>query len=148
MDAQSPAQFYLVSYPAHAVYPTTAVKKSAVEGVSLGIPAACNQQTIYKYIHPNGIPSCQLMMGITQLAEGSVWNTMLLHTHDRRTEVYLYFDLEADSRVLHLMGTAAETRHLVVADRQAVISLRGRCTGSRNEAILLLLGYGGGEPGV
>ena len=90
--------------------------------MSLGIPAACNQQTIYKYIHPNGIPSCQLMMGITQLAEGSVWNTMPLHTHDRRTEVYLYFDLEADSRVLHLMGTAAETRHLVVADRQAVIS--------------------------
>lgn len=121
-DAHSPAQFYLVSYPAHAVYPTTLAKRSAAEAVSLGSPAACNQRTIHKYIHPAGIRSCQLVMGFTQLTEGSVWNTMPAHTHDRRTEVYLYFDLAADTRVLHLMGTAAETRHLVVADRQVVIS--------------------------
>jgi 4-deoxy-L-threo-5-hexosulose-uronate ketol-isomerase len=121
-NPQLPAQFYLVSYPAHAAYPSALVKKGSATALPLGLAAACNQRTIYRYIHPGGVQSCQLVMGFTQLADGSVWNTMPPHTHARRTEVYLYFDLQDDARVFHLMGTATETRHIVVADRQAVIS--------------------------
>ncbi len=121
-NPQSPAQFYMVSYPAHATYPAALVKRCAATPVPLGLPAACNQRTIYKCIYPGGIPSCQLVMGFTQLVEGSNWNTMPPHTHARRTEVYLYFNLQDDARVFHLLGTAAETRHIVVSDRQAVIS--------------------------
>lgn len=121
-DAGSPAQFYLLSYPAHQTYPTTQAKKSEAEAQPLGSEATSNKRTIYKYIHPAGIKSCQLVMGFTQLAEGSVWNTMPPHTHLRRSEVYLYFDLAPDARVFHLMGPGNETRHLAVADRQAVIS--------------------------
>jgi 4-deoxy-L-threo-5-hexosulose-uronate ketol-isomerase len=84
--------------------------------------ATANERTIYKCIHPAGVKSCQLVMGFTQLATGSVWNTMPAHTHDRRTEVYLYFNMAEDARVFHLMGEPDETRHLVVADAQAVIS--------------------------
>ena len=121
-DPDDPAKFYLLSYPAHADYPTTLARKADAEAVSLGTAAACNERTIYKYIHPAGIKSCQLVMGCTELAVGSVWNTMPAHTHERRSEVYLYFDLAADARVFHLMGTADETRHLVVADEQVVVS--------------------------
>ncbi len=121
-DAGSPAQFYLLSYPAHQTYPTTQAKKSAAEAQPLGSEATANKRTIYKYIHPAGIKSCQLVMGFTQLAEGSVWNTMPPHTHMRRSEVYLYFDVAPEARVFHLMGPGNETRHLMVADRQAVIS--------------------------
>jgi 4-deoxy-L-threo-5-hexosulose-uronate ketol-isomerase len=88
----------------------------------LGSLAECNRRTINKYIHPDGIKSCQLVMGVTALEEGSVWNTMPPHTHTRRSEIYLYFDVASEARVFHFMGRPDETRHLVVADRQAVIS--------------------------
>ncbi len=121
-DTANPAAFYLLSYPAHAVYPTTLARKQDATAVELGTAADANQRTIFKHIHTGGIKSCQLVMGFTQLAEGSVWNTMPPHTHTRRSEVYLYFNVDANRRVMHFMGTPQETRHLVVADRQAVIS--------------------------
>jgi 4-deoxy-L-threo-5-hexosulose-uronate ketol-isomerase len=121
-SASDPAKFFLISYPAHAMHHTAHAKKSAAEAVSLGSAQEANQRTIYKYIHPKGIPSCQLVMGFTQLKEGSIWNTMPPHTHSRRTEIYLYFDLDPAARVFHMMGTPQETRHLVVKGEQAVIS--------------------------
>jgi 4-deoxy-L-threo-5-hexosulose-uronate ketol-isomerase len=117
-----PARFFLISYPAHTAYPTTHAKRAQAEAVELGSLKDANQRTIYKYIHPRGIASCQLVMGFTQLKEGSIWNTMPPHTHSRRTEVYLYFNLDPAARVFHMMGTPQESRHLVVADGQAVIS--------------------------
>jgi 4-deoxy-L-threo-5-hexosulose-uronate ketol-isomerase len=121
-DPASPAHFYLLSYPAHKNYPNQAVKKIEAETVSLGSLEESNKRTIYKYIHPMGIKSCQLVMGITELAEGSVWNTMPPHTHERRMEVYMYFDIDESGRIFHLCGKPDDTRHIVVADRQAVIS--------------------------
>lgn len=88
----------------------------------MGSPTEANQRIIYKYIHPQGVKSCQLVMGMTILEMGSVWNTMPCHTHDRRMEVYLYLDMEEDSVVFHLMGDPSETRHIVVRNQQAVIS--------------------------
>ncbi len=117
-----PACFYLLSYPAHREFPTTQAAKKDAAATNLGSAEQCNQRTIYKYIHPDGIHSCQLVMGFTELAAGSVWNTMPPHTHDRRMEVYLYFDVDDASRVFHLMGQPEETRHIVVANRQVVIS--------------------------
>ena len=122
MNPAEPAAFYLLSYPAHTAHPTQHARKAEAEAVQLGTPADCNRRTIYKYIHPRGIPSCQLVMGFTELAEGSVWNTMPCHTHARRSEVYLYFNLKPDARVFHFMGAPDETRHLLVASRQAVVS--------------------------
>jgi 4-deoxy-L-threo-5-hexosulose-uronate ketol-isomerase len=121
-DAAAPARYYLLSYPAHAAHPTAHIRKDQASPVQLGSDEECNRRTIHKYIHPGGVPSCQLVMGFTQLASGSVWNTMPPHTHDRRMEVYLYFDVPADARVFHLMGPPDETRHIVVADGQAVLS--------------------------
>jgi 4-deoxy-L-threo-5-hexosulose-uronate ketol-isomerase len=121
-DAKSPAQFYLLSYPAHTAYPTTQAKKSQAEAVPLGSEATVNKRTIYKYIHPAGIKSCQLVMGFTTLEVGSAWNTMPPHTHMRRSEVYLYFDVAPAARVFHFMGPGQQTRHLVIADRQLAIS--------------------------
>jgi 4-deoxy-L-threo-5-hexosulose-uronate ketol-isomerase len=121
-QAASPAAFYLLSYPAHAKYPTTLARRADATAVELGSAADANHRTIYKYIHTGGIKSCQLVMGFTQLREGSVWNTMPPHTHTRRSEVYLYFDLGPNRRVMHFMGRPQETRHLLMADRQAVIS--------------------------
>lgn len=115
-----PAQFYLVSYPAHADYPTTPISRADTEQVHLGADAQCNDRTIFKYIHAGGPPSCQLVMGITSLAAGSAWNTMPCHTHARRSEIYLYFDLPEDHVILHLMGRPDETRHLIVRNREAV----------------------------
>jgi 4-deoxy-L-threo-5-hexosulose-uronate ketol-isomerase len=117
-----PAMFYLLSYPAHDSYPTKHVKKSDAEPVHLGSHEESNKRTIYKLIHPGGVQSCQLVMGFTEMADGSVWNTMPPHTHERRMEVYMYFDLPEDSRVFHYMGQPQETRHIVVATGQAVIS--------------------------
>jgi 4-deoxy-L-threo-5-hexosulose-uronate ketol-isomerase len=117
-----PAKFFLMSYPAHTAHPTTHASRAQAEAVELGSLKDANQRTIYKYIHPRGIASCQLVMGFTQLKEGSIWNTMPPHTHSRRTEVYLYFNLDKAARVFHMMGTPQESRHLVVADGQAVIS--------------------------
>lgn len=116
------AAFYLLSYPAHATYPTTLARTKDAAAVELGTAADANRRTIYKYIHPAGIKSCQLVMGFTQLQEGSVWNTMPAHTHTRRSEIYLYFGLTPVRRVMHFMGEPKNTRHLIVADRQAVIS--------------------------
>ncbi len=120
--AETPAKFYLLSYPAHCAYPVALARKSDATAVRLGSAATCNSRTIYKYIHLDGIRSCQLVMGFTLLDVGSVWNTMPAHTHLRRSEVYLYFNLDPAARVFHLMGRPDETRHLVVANQQAVIS--------------------------
>lgn len=115
-------QYYLISYPAHTTYPTTLAKKANAAAVPLGSEATANKRTIYKYIHADGIKSCQLVMGFTQLEVGSVWNTMPPHTHARRSEIYMYFNVKADARIMHFMGPPQETRHLVVADKQVVIS--------------------------
>jgi 4-deoxy-L-threo-5-hexosulose-uronate ketol-isomerase len=121
-DPANPAVFYLLSYPAHAAYSTTLARQAEAAKVELGSVADANRRTIHKYIHPGGIKSCQLVMGFTQLAEGSVWNTMPPHTHTRRSEVYLYFDVGPNRRVMHFMGKPQQTRHLVMANRQVVIS--------------------------
>lgn len=120
-DAANPAAFFLLSYPAHAAYPTTLARSREAAAMELGTVADANRRTLYKYVHAGGIKSCQLVMGFTQLHEGSVWNTMPPHTHTRRSEIYMYFDLDAKRRVMHFMGAPQDTRHLVVANRQAVI---------------------------
>jgi 4-deoxy-L-threo-5-hexosulose-uronate ketol-isomerase len=121
LNAGAPAAFFLLSYPAHSAYPTTHAGKKDATPLELGTVADANRRTIFKYIHPGGIKSCQLVMGFTKLYEGAVWNTMPAHTHTRRSEIYLYFDL-GPKRVMHFMGKPQETRHLVVADRQALVS--------------------------
>ena len=120
-DAQ-PAQYFLLSAPAHHAYPTKLMKKEAASPQKLGAVETANKRTIYKYIHRDGIASCQLVMGLTVLDTGSVWNTMPAHTHDRRMEVYCYFDVPENQAVLHLMGQPQETRHLWISNHQAVIS--------------------------
>jgi 4-deoxy-L-threo-5-hexosulose-uronate ketol-isomerase len=122
VDANQPAEFYLLSYPAHAVYPTAIVNAADRAPLTLGAVATANRRTINKLIHMEGAKSCQLVMGFTELEEGSVWNTMPPHTHMRRSEVYLYFDIQADQRVVHLMGPANETRHLLIANKQVAVS--------------------------
>ena len=122
MEAGEPAKFYVLSAPAHHTYPNMLMKSSDAVPVALGSTITSNERTIYKYIHEDGIKSCQLVMGLTILKNGSVWNTMPSHTHNRRMEAYLYFDLEADQRVFHLMGTPQETRHLVVSNEEAILS--------------------------
>jgi len=122
VDPENPAVFYLLSYPAHALYATRLIRSADLARVSLGAQESANAREIAKLIHLEGVRSCQLVMGFTQLASGSVWNTMPPHTHMRRSEVYLYFDLAEKERVIHLIGPAHETRHIVVANRQVVIS--------------------------
>lgn len=117
-----PTKFYFNSAPAHSAHPTRKIEISKAEPSKLGSLAESNQRTIYKYIHPQGVQSCQLVMGMTILEPGSVWNTMPCHTHDRRMEVYLYFDMPEDALVFHYMGEPSETRHLVVRNEQAVVS--------------------------
>jgi len=121
-DAASPAKFYMVSSPAHQSFPTVKIELKNANPKKLGAPETSNARTIYQYVHPAVCKSCQLVMGMTILEKGSVWNTMPCHTHERRMEVYLYFDMDKDARVIHLHGEPAETRHLVVANEQAVIS--------------------------
>jgi 4-deoxy-L-threo-5-hexosulose-uronate ketol-isomerase len=121
-DAAAPAEFYLLSYPAHAEYPIAVVRAAEQVPTPLGAADTANVRRITKLIHLEGVKSCQLVMGFTELEPGSVWNTMPPHTHMRRSEVYFYFDLPADQRVVHLMGPASETRHLLVANKQVVIS--------------------------
>jgi 4-deoxy-L-threo-5-hexosulose-uronate ketol-isomerase len=120
-DPKNPARFYVLSCPAHAGYPAAVMKQNEASPVPLGEVALANKRTIYKFIHPGGIKSCQLVMGFTEFAEGSVWNTFPPHTHNRRTEVYLYFDL-GERPLVHLMGEATETRHLFVQQEQVVLS--------------------------
>lgn len=121
-DAANPAHYYLFSAPSHAEYPTTPMKLVDAEPVNLGDIEHSNTRTIYKYIHPDGVKSSQIVMGMTLLQPNNMWNTMPAHVHARRMEVYLYFDMEADNVVFHLMGEPDETRHLVMRDKQAVIS--------------------------
>jgi 4-deoxy-L-threo-5-hexosulose-uronate ketol-isomerase len=121
-DSADPAYFYLLSYPAHKEYPTAMVKFSDLKGLELGSVETCNKRTIYKAIYRDGIKSCQLVMGFTLLASGSNWNTMPAHTHMRRSEVYFYFDVDPAHRVFHLMGPPDATSHLVVADKEVVVS--------------------------
>lgn len=121
-NSDNPAQFFLLSAPAHQMYPTRKMNKEEAMPVSLGSQETANERTIYKYIHRDGIQSCQVVMGLTVLKSGSIWNTMPAHVHDRRMEAYLYFDLNTEHRVFHLMGQPQETRHLVVANHQAVLS--------------------------
>lgn len=121
-DADKPAQFYFNSAPAHRGYPHTHIAIEQANPVRLGEDETCNKRTIYQYVHPDVCSSCQLVMGLTMLEPGSIWNTMPCHTHERRMEVYFYFDMPADARVIHLMGRPQETRHIMVANEQAVIS--------------------------
>ena len=121
-DGDHPAQFYLLSAPAHTTYPTAKLTLQDANTIHLGDTRNSNVRTIYQYIHPGGAPSCQLVMGMTLLEPGSMWNTMPAHTHARRMEVYFYFDVAPGNVVFHLMGEPQETRHLVVRDREAVIS--------------------------
>jgi 4-deoxy-L-threo-5-hexosulose-uronate ketol-isomerase len=121
-DSSKPAAFYLLSYPAHAEYPVTLVRKEEANPTELGSVETCNKRTICKYIHLQGARSSQLVMGVTHLAPGSNWNTMPPHTHMRRSEVYMYFNVAEDARVVHLMGPPDETRHIVMADREVVVS--------------------------
>ena len=121
-DPADPAIFYLLSYPAHHVHPVTLVRKEDANPTELGSSESSNHRTVCKYIYLQGAQSCQLVMGVTHLQPGSVWNTMPPHTHMRRSEIYLYFNLEEQDRVFHFMGPPEETRHLLLANRQAVVS--------------------------
>ncbi len=112
----------MLSTPAHAVHPTKLIRESDAKTLALGEQATANKRVIRQYIIPGVCETCQLVMGVTTLEEGSIWNTMPSHTHDRRCEIYLYFDVPADARVFHLMGEPQETRHLVVANEQAILS--------------------------
>jgi 4-deoxy-L-threo-5-hexosulose-uronate ketol-isomerase len=120
--ADEPALFFLLSAPAHAAHPIQFLPKEKALPVTTGSADTANHRTIYKYIHAEGIRSCQLVMGLTILKTGSVWNTMPAHTHLRRMEAYFYFDVPEGQRVFHFMGQPQETRHLVVADCQGVVS--------------------------
>ncbi|AWK84215.1 5-dehydro-4-deoxy-D-glucuronate isomerase [Photobacterium damselae] len=121
VSAEQPARFYLNCAPAHHAYPTRKITREDAAPETLGNQENCNVRTIYKYLHPAVLPTCQLLMGMTELAPGSLWNTMPCHTHERRMEVYLYFDMNQDNVVFHYMGEPQETRHLVVRNEQAVI---------------------------
>jgi 4-deoxy-L-threo-5-hexosulose-uronate ketol-isomerase len=121
-DAARPAKFYVNCAPAHATYPTTQVTFADAAPTHLGEMENSNKRTIRKYFHPEGVRSCQLVMGMTTLEPGCVWNTMPVHTHPRRMEAYLYFDMAADSVVFHFMGEPTETRHLVVRNEEVVLS--------------------------
>jgi len=121
-DPDNPAKFYLNCAPAHANYPTAAVSFKEAEPVEMGDAEQSNKRTIRKYIHPDGVKSCQLVMGMTTLETGSVWNTMPVHTHQRRMEAYFYFGMPDDQVVFHFMGEPTETRHIVVRNEEAVLS--------------------------
>jgi 4-deoxy-L-threo-5-hexosulose-uronate ketol-isomerase len=121
-NAGDPALFYFLSTPAHQTFPNVLFHKNDSAPVHLGETEKVNQRTIYKYIHKDGIQSCQLVMGLTVLQPGNIWNTMPAHTHLRRSEAYFYFDMAPDTNIIHLMGEPQETRHLVVRNNQAIVS--------------------------
>ena len=119
-DASAPAKFYLLSAPAHATYPTKLIKIGDAKRLDLGASETCNERSIFQF--SNAIETCQLVVGMTTLAPGSIWNTMPAHIHSRRMEAYLYFGIDPEQRIIHLMGEPTETRHLVIANEQAVLS--------------------------
>jgi 4-deoxy-L-threo-5-hexosulose-uronate ketol-isomerase len=121
-DAKNPARFYINCAPAHTTYPSRSITLAEAAPVTIGDPLTSNLRTINKFLVPSVLPTCQLTMGMTVLAPGSMWNTMPCHTHERRMEAYFYFDMKPDAAVFHLMGEATETRHLVVRNEQAVLS--------------------------
>lgn len=121
-SADAPAKFYIVSTPAHAAHPVRLITAGDANRIELGSPSDANVRVLRQYIHPDVCASCQLVMGMTVIEDGSVWNTMPCHTHGRRSELYLYFDMAPDTRVFHFMGEPTETRHLVVANEQAILS--------------------------
>ena len=122
VDPKTPAKYYINSCPAHTKYPTVHIDITKAKKVPCGSVEECNKRVINQYIHPEVMKSCQLSMGLTQLEVGSVWNTMPCHTHERRMEVYFYFDMDDDNVVFHMMGEPQETRHIVMRNEQAVIS--------------------------
>lgn len=121
-DAANPANFYFISTPAHHAYKAKKITAGDAILLELGTQSDANKRKLRQYIHPDIVDSCQLVMGITMIEDGSVWNTMPCHIHDRRSEIYLYFDMKNDTRVFHLMGEPDETRHLVVKNQQAILS--------------------------
>lgn len=121
-SAAAPAHLYIFSCGAHQNYPTTKIEMEKANPVHTGSIENSNERTIYQYIHDTGVKSCQLMIGITLLKPGNMWNTMPAHVHDRRMEAYLYFDLDEKSRVFHFMGEPDETRHLLISNEQAILS--------------------------
>lgn len=121
-DAGNPAKFYVISTPAHAAHPTTHIPKDKANPRALGTQSTANVRKIYQYIHQGGVKSCQLVMGFTDLADGSVWNTMPPHTHTRRTEIYFYFDIPGDNVVAHFLGAPQNSRHLWVRNEQVALS--------------------------
>ena len=121
-SAQNPALFYLNSTPAHKAFPTKKIGKDDVETVELGAPETANARTLRKYIVNSVVDVCQLQMGMTSIKPGSSWNTMPAHVHDRRMEVYFYFEVPSDQAVCHFMGEPTETRHIWMGNNQAVIS--------------------------
>ena len=116
------AKYYLLSAPAHASHPTTLIKQSDAKRLDLGSQETANERSIFQFVNADSVKTCQLVVGLTSFAPGSVWNTMPAHIHDRRMEAYLYFDLKPDAFVVHLMGEPDETRHLIVRNEEAVIS--------------------------
>jgi 4-deoxy-L-threo-5-hexosulose-uronate ketol-isomerase len=121
-DSSSPPKFYFNSAPAHMAHSSMLITQETAKKVELGADETSNKRTINQYVHPDVVKSCQLVMGMTILATGSVWNTLPSHTHERRMEAYFYFDMAADSRVVHLMGQPQETRHIFISNEQAVLS--------------------------
>jgi 4-deoxy-L-threo-5-hexosulose-uronate ketol-isomerase len=121
-ESHAPALYWLASFPAHASHPVRLIRRQEADAIELGEAERSNRRAIYRYIHPGGVQSCQLVAGLTEVAPGSVWNTMPVHTHDRRSEVYLYFRLPGDGVVFHCVGLPQETRHVVVRNLQAVLS--------------------------
>jgi 4-deoxy-L-threo-5-hexosulose-uronate ketol-isomerase len=121
-QADQPAQFYIISYPAHTAHPTKRVQFSQAQVLELGATATANRRKLCKLLVPGLVDTCQLVLGVTLLEQGSIWNTMPCHTHERRSEVYLYFDVPAQTVVFHYLGRPTETRHLVLRDREAALS--------------------------
>jgi len=116
------AKFYLLSAPAHASHPTTLIRQGDARRLEMGSRETANERTIFQFVNPDSVKTCQLVVGLTSFAPGSVWNTMPAHVHDRRMEAYLYFDLAPDAFVVHLMGEPEETRHIIMRNEEAVIS--------------------------
>ncbi len=121
-DSAKPAKFYYNSAPAHMAYPTKLITRADVTPMTVGSAETSNLRTINKYLIPEVVETCQLSMGLTKLAEGSLWNTMPTHTHERRMEAYFYFNIDEENAVFHMMGQPQETRHILIHNEQAVLS--------------------------